>query len=45
MRRVILLHVSLFMCTFADAKVVIALAICYQATEIERFSLPKGGVD
>ena len=41
MRRVILLHVSLFICTFAAAKVVIALAVCYQTTEIERFSCPK----
>jgi hypothetical protein len=42
MRRVFLLHVSLFMCTFAAAKVVIALALGYQTTEIERFSSPKG---
>ena len=45
MRRVILLRVSLFMYTFAAAKVVIALAICYQTTEIERFSSPKGDAD
>ena len=42
MRRVILLHVSLFICTFAAAKVVIALALGYQTTEIERFSNPEG---
>ena len=42
MRRVILLHVSLFICTFAAAKVVIALALGYQTTEIERFSSPEG---
>ena len=28
--------------TFAAAKVVIALAICYQTTEIERFSSSEG---
>ena len=42
MRRVILLRVSYFICTFAPAKVVLALAIGYQTTEIERFSSPKG---
>jgi hypothetical protein len=42
MRRVILLRVSLFICTFAAAKVAIALALGYQTTEIERFSCPEG---
>ena len=45
MRRVILLRVSLFICTFAAAKVVIALALGYQTTEIERFSCPEGDAD
>ena len=45
MRRVILLRVSLFICTFAAAKVAIALALGYQTTEIERFSCPKGYAD
>jgi len=39
------LHVSLFICTFAAAKVAIALALGYQTTEIERFSCPKGYAD
>ena len=43
MRRVILLRVSLFMCTFAAAKVIIALAKCHQYAETERFSLRKEG--
>lgn len=36
------LRVSPIICTFAAAKVVIALAIGYQTTEIERFSSPEG---
>jgi hypothetical protein len=36
------LRVSPIICTFAAAKVVIALAKCYQTTEIERFSSLKG---
>jgi hypothetical protein len=31
------------MCTFAAAKVVIALAVSYQYAEKERFSFPSGG--
>jgi hypothetical protein len=44
MRRAILLYVSLFICTFAAAKAVIALAVSYQYAEKERFSFSKGEV-
>ena len=37
-----MLHVSLIMCTFAAAKVVIALAVSYQYAEKERFSFSAG---
>lgn len=37
------LCITIIMCTFAAAKVIIALAKCYQYAEIERFSLRKEG--